>query len=124
MVVADDDVCYRLGPVLFETTSIGSVVAEGDENVAARRVTIQLTGDDVERFAQLTSEAAAATADVPTGQLAFLLDGALLHVATIDATVLDGAITLRAAGHSFDPAIITMFEAMTRTPQRSSDGGG
>lgn len=112
LVVADDEICYRLGPVLFATASIASVVAEGDERVVARRLTVRLAGDDVQRLARLTTDAAASAPVTPTGQVAVLLNGALLDVVLVREPVVDGTLTLNAAGDSYEPAVVTIFEGM------------
>lgn len=113
VVVTDEDqICYRLGPVLLDTGAFASVRAERDEDGAARRIGVQLSGDGVEQFEALTRDAAVATPTAPTGQLAFLLDGGLLDVTTVDEPIADGVMTLQAADGTFSPAIVDIIETM------------
>lgn len=114
VVVTDDEqICYGLGPVLLDTRSVASVQAERDQDGAARRVELRLSGDAVERLETLTRDAAVAAPTAPTGQLAFLLDGGLLDVVSVDEPVADGTMTLQAADGTFSSAIIDMLETMS-----------
>jgi hypothetical protein len=116
VVVAGDHVCYRLGPVLFATTAVGAVAADVDANGAARRITVQLRGADVDRFVRLTEDAAAHGELAPIGQLAFLLNGALLDVVDIEQPVADGAVVLQASDDTFELAVVETLQGMIAAP--------
>lgn len=77
----------ELGPAALEGSNVDEALPVFDPNSAVWAVTLDLTGDGADKFAQLTAEAAGYPPGDPRRQIAIVLDGGVITAPAVNETV-------------------------------------